>query len=83
MTRISLAIVLTLLTLTQVLAQQRTYYGVDGKAAARSTTDSQGTTTLYGSDGRAITRETNTRSGTTIYDARSGRAVGKVTKEKQ
>jgi hypothetical protein len=79
--------ILTLLILatlaTGASAQGRTFYGADGKAAARSTTDTQGTTTLYGADGKVISRETNTRSGSTVYDGASGHVVGKVTKEKR
>jgi hypothetical protein len=77
-----LAVVPILLALipTDTHAQQRTIYDAKtGKASGRSTTDTQGTTTLYGADGKAISRE----SGTTNYDARSGNAVGKITKEKR
>lgn len=65
----------------RAMAQGRTVYGADGRPIARSTIDSQGTTTLYGADGRALTRETTTRNGTNIYDAQSGRALGKATRE--
>ena len=78
--RISFAIVLALLMPTQVLAQQRTIYGADGKAVARSTTDTQGTVTTYDAGGKVISRET--RDGT-IYDGASGRIIGKVTREKR
>jgi len=78
-----LALVLALFLPTQVLAQQRTIYGTDGKPIARSTTDSQGTITLYGSDGRVVSRETTTPSSSTVYDGQSGRVVGKVTRDKR
>ena len=57
-------------------AQGRTYYGPDGKAIIRETTDSQGNTTRYGADGRALTRESPRAGGSTIYDAQSGRQLG-------
>jgi hypothetical protein len=77
------AILLALLMPAVAVAQQRTIYGADGKAVARSTVDTQGTVTTYGADGRVISRESNTHSGTTIYDGPSGRVVGKVTKERR
>ena len=61
------------------VAQARTYYDERGRPIARSTTDSQGTTTLY-QGGRAVTRET--RDGT-VYDAQTGNVVGKTTGEKR
>jgi hypothetical protein len=42
-------LLIALTTLAPVAqAQGHTFYGSDGKAVARSTTDTQGTTTLYG-----------------------------------
>jgi YD repeat-containing protein len=78
---IRVAIVLALIALPMsAMAQGRTYYDASGKAVARSTTDSAGTTTTFDASGKAVSRET--RDGT-VYDAQSGRVLGKVTKDKR
>jgi hypothetical protein len=82
----TLSILALLITLAApvALAQQRTVYGADGKAIARSTTDSAGTITTYdASSGKVISREAITRGGTTIYDAGTGRAIAKTTREQR
>jgi YD repeat-containing protein len=74
-----LAVVLALLVPTEVLAQQRTVYGPDGKVRERITTDSQGSRTIYDASGRVTGRtSTDSQGTTTIYDA-SGRRTGSVT----
>ena len=50
-----------------------TIYGSDGRAAARSTTDTQGTTTTYDARGNVVTRQSNG----TLYGA-DGRSIGSV-----
>ena len=66
------------LVTTGAAAEQRTFYGRDGKVVGRSVTGSNGAVTLYGADGKVISRETTTRSGITVYDA-AGRKAGSVT----
>jgi predicted cobalt transporter CbtA len=61
------------------LAQQRTYFGADGRVSGRSVTAPNGATTIYGSDGRVSGRTSTSGNQTTIFDA-SGRNVGRVTK---
>ena len=75
-----LAVVLALLVMpTEMLAQQRTIYGADGRVTGRVTTDSQGSTTIYDASGRVSGRtSTDSQGTTTIYDA-SGRKAGSVT----
>lgn len=73
------AMFLLLVMFAAASAQGRTYYGPDGKAIIRETTDSQGTTTRYGADGRAMTRESRTRHGNTLYDAQTGKPIAKST----
>jgi streptogramin lyase len=65
-------------------AQQRTIYGAEGKAVARSTTNSQGTVTVYdATSGKAVSREAITGSGTVIYDAQTGRIIARTTREQR
>ncbi len=74
------ALVMALLMPTAALAQSRTFYGADGRAAARSTTDSSGSTTIYGADGRVTGRTSTSSNGTTTIYGSDGRRVGTVTK---
>ncbi len=41
---------------TPSVAQQRTVYGADGRIVTRSTTDTQGTTTIYDARGNVVGR---------------------------
>ena len=75
-----IAIVLALLT-TEVLAQQRTIYGSDGKVIGRATTNSNGSTTYYGADGRVSGRAFTSGNTTTFYGP-DGRKAGSVTTTK-
>lgn len=78
MTRIALAIALMLMP-TAALAQQRTYYGADGRVIGREATGSR-SSTIYGADGRVTGRTSIDSQGvTTIYGA-DGRRAGTVTK---
>jgi YD repeat-containing protein len=72
-----LAFALALLMPTTALAQQRTFYGADGRVTGRSIT-SGGSTTFYGSDGRLTGRSTTSGNTTTIY-GRDGRRIGTTT----
>jgi YD repeat-containing protein len=78
-----LAVALTLLIQTAAQAQQREFFDArTGKSVGRSTTDSQGSTTIYGADGRVTGRTATDTQGTTkFYDA-AGRNVGSVTTTK-
>ena len=71
------AIVLALFS-TDALAQSRTLYGPDGRATARSTTDSQGTRTFNDASGRVTGRA----SGGTFYDASVAGSVEPQQKQK-
>ena len=51
-----LAVVLALLMPTTAFAQQRTFYGSDGRATGHSITGSNGEITIYGADGRVSGR---------------------------
>ena len=78
----AVAIVLALLMSSAAMAQQRIYYGADGRVSARESTGSDRSTTLYGADGRATARTSTDSTGTTTtYDAH-GRRIGTVTTTK-
>ena len=51
-----LAVVLALLMPTTAFAQQRTFYGSDGRVTGHSITGSNGATTIYDADGRVSGR---------------------------
>ena len=55
------AIVLALLIATEAQAQQRTFYGADGRVTGRAITGSNGTTTFYDSNGRRVGGVTTTK----------------------
>jgi hypothetical protein len=42
------------LVTTSAAAEQRTFYGSDGKVVGRSVTGSNGAVTLYGADGKVV-----------------------------
>ena len=74
-------IALALLTPT-AQAQQRVWYGNDGRVQGRTTTDSAGNVTAYGKDGRVTGRASTDSQGTvTIYGA-DGRRIGTSTTSK-
>ena len=75
MVRTVIAFALLVLTAASAEAEQRTFYGGDGKVVARSVTGSNGAVTHYDANGKVIGREATTRSGTTVYDA-AGRKAG-------
>jgi YD repeat-containing protein len=80
MTRIALlALALALLISTGAQAEQRIYYGPDGRVSAREVIGGNGSTTIYGPDGR-VTGRTSTSGGTTTIYGSDGRRVGTVTK---
>jgi hypothetical protein len=58
-------LVLTLVTASDAQAQQRTFYGADGRVTGRSTTDSGGSTIFYGADGRMAGRSSTSVNSTT------------------
>ena len=76
------AIVLALLIAMEAQAQQRTFYGADGRVTGRSITSTSGATTFYGSDGKVTGRASTSGSQTTIYGS-DGRRTGTVTTTKQ
>lgn len=50
--KIAIAIALLCSTASAATAQQRTFYGADGRVSGRAATDTQGTTTFYDAAGR-------------------------------
>jgi YD repeat-containing protein len=69
----ALCVVALVVFVCEAAAQTTTIYGSDGRAAARSTTDTQGTTTTYDARGNVVTRQSNG----TLYGA-DGRSIGSV-----
>jgi hypothetical protein len=58
------------------LAQQRTFYGADGRVTGRETTSRSGST-LYGADGRVESRSTLSSDGTVAVYGSDGRVIGR------
>jgi hypothetical protein len=79
MTRTLIAAALLALVTSGAKAEQRTYYGSDGKVTARSVTGSNGAITVYGRDGRVVSREATGSNGTTTFYGADGGVVGKAT----
>lgn len=71
---------IALLAATGAQAQQRTYYGPDGRVTGRSITGSNGATTIYDGSGRVAERTATSGNQTTIYRA-DGRRIGTVTEQ--
>jgi YD repeat-containing protein len=81
--RISIgASALSILSAVSAHAQQRIFYGSDGRVVGRTTTDTQGSTTGCDAAGRVTARTATTGNTTTVYDA-GGRAIGKIDREKK
>jgi hypothetical protein len=65
-----------LLMATGAQAQQRTYYGPDGRVTAREVIGTGGSTTIFDSSGRVAGRTaTDSQGATTIYGS-DGRRIG-------
>jgi hypothetical protein len=78
-----LAVVLALLMPTTAFAQQRTFYGSDGRVTGHSITGSNGATTIYGADGRVSGRASTDSQDTTRIYGSDGRRTGTVRTTKQ
>ena len=77
-----IAAIVLLLAPTTATAQDRTFYGPDGRVSGRAHTDSQGNVTTYDASGRVTGRaSTNSDGSMTVYDA-DGRRIGTTAKPK-
>lgn len=61
----------------EAAAQSKTFYDSSGRAAGRSSTDSQGSTTYYDSSGKSVGRSSTDSQGTTTFYDSSGRVTGR------
>ena len=77
-----LAIVLALLVPADARAQQRTFYGADGRVSGRSVTDTKGNTIYYDNMGRNTGRSVTRGNTPTVYD-KMGRQTGNITTKPQ
>ena len=77
-----LAIALMFAT-TGAQAQQRTYYGPDGRVTGRSITGSNGATTVYDASGHVAGRTATDSQGTTTIYGADGRRIGTERQEKR
>ena len=68
---------------TGAQAQQRTYYGADGRVTGRSITGSDGSTTIYDSSGRVAGRTATDSQGTTTIYGADGRRIGTERQDKR
>ena len=71
-------LMLTLLAASDAQAQQRTFYGADGRVTGHETTSRDGSTTIYGADGRVTGRTSTDSQGTTTVYGADGRKAGTV-----
>lgn len=69
-------LVLTLLAASDAQAEQRTFYGADGRVTGRETTSRSGST-LYDADGRVESRSTLSSDGTVTVYGSDGRVIGR------
>ena len=87
MTQPMIMILLPLLALAMAtgaaLAQQRTCYDGGGRVTGRSSTDSQGSTTIYTLRGRVTGRTSTDTQGTTRFYSPGGRNIGRSTASPQ
>ena len=61
--RIAAALLLLALLPSQAAAQQRIFYGADGRRTGTASTDSAGTTTYRDASGRTVGRSTRPSNG--------------------
>ena len=76
MVRLSLILALCV-ACSAAQAQQRTYYGADGRVTSREIVGSNGSTTIYDASGRVIGRTTTSGNTTTLYSP-DGRKAGSL-----
>jgi YD repeat-containing protein len=65
-----------MLAATGAQAQQRTYYGPDGRVTGREVIGSGGSTTIYDNSGRVAGRTATDSQGTTTIYSADGRRIG-------
>ena len=68
---------------TGAQAQQREFYGPDGRVTGRSITGSDGSTTIFDSSGRVAGRTATDSQGTTSIYGADGRRIGTERQDKR
>ena len=81
--RIAGLAIASMLIPTAVQAQQREYYGADGRVTGREVIGSGGSTVIFDSSGRVAGRTATDSQGTTTIYGADGRRIGTERQDKR